>query len=145
MSFKTNIKITFEISQRPPGKSQWFIHLSYKKRDARNVLGCFDILYMSELTYHYYKKFMGRTVKWKDNFVQIKCSVHKIIWDCTLCKINWLAQEICWCLHCPWYDLIQGKILIKFLWKSYVLYPNGEAYSPQFWHFSYCNKSILSI
>lgn len=53
MSFK--IKIIYGISQRAPGKSQWFIHLSYKKRDARNILGYFDILYINtpELTHHY--------------------------------------------------------------------------------------------
>ena len=55
MSFK--IKIIYGISQRAPGKSQWFIHLSHKKRDARNILGYFDILYIntSELTHHYIK------------------------------------------------------------------------------------------
>lgn len=93
MSFK--IKIIFEISERAPGKSQWFIHLPYKKRDARNILGCPDIIYISELACHYSKKFMGKIVKWKDNYVQIKCYSYKIFWDCTLYKTNWQAQEIC--------------------------------------------------
>lgn len=61
MSFK--IKITFEISQRSPGKSQLFTYLFYKKRDARNILDWFDIFYVSELAHHYYKKSMGRIVK----------------------------------------------------------------------------------
>lgn len=81
MSFK--VKIIFGISQRAPGKSQWFIHLSYKKRDARNILGYFDILYTPELAHHYIRNSWElsneKIILYRLNVIHIKFSeiVHR--------------------------------------------------------------------